>query len=140
MDGPNPRGSASSLRRGLCTGRLYCASLSKGPFSILVVASVAEFYMSQEIVIGVGWYAEDQWLMLKLVAEDRDALDDTYEQWEAGVTKALAELRNQPGVEAVKVHVEVAGLQRWCREQGRPLDGPARALYVTEQVRKMSSE
>jgi hypothetical protein len=31
------------------------------------------------MIIGVGWYSADQWAMLKLAADDPEALDPTYE-------------------------------------------------------------
>ena len=94
--------------------------------------------MTPEILIGVGWYSEDQWTMLKLVADDRDSLDTNYEQWEAGVQEALEQLRKQPGVKTVEVPVDVEALRQWCRERGKPLDRSSRAEYAAEIVKSMS--
>ena len=33
------------------------------------------------VVAGVGWYKAEQWSLLKLLAVDRQELEDTYEQW-----------------------------------------------------------
>jgi len=54
--------------------------------------------MTPKVLIGVGWYSKDQWTMLKLLADDRDSLDASYEQWEAGVQETLEQLQRQPGV------------------------------------------
>ena len=94
--------------------------------------------MTPEILIGVGWYSEDQWTMLKLVADDRDSLDTSYEQWEAGVLEALEQLRRQPGVEAIKIPVDVVALRQWCRERAKPLDRSSRAEYAVEIAKSMS--
>src|SRR5687767_2520008 len=91
--------------------------------------------MPQTMIIGVGWYSEDQWTMLKLTADDPEALDTTYDQWRAGVERTLQQLKNQSEVRAVKVPVDVQTLQQWCRDQGSRLDGAARAKFIAEQVR-----
>ena len=52
--------------------------------------------MPRTMIIGVGWYSADQWSMLKLVADDPEALDPTYEQWCAGAEKTFQQLKSQP--------------------------------------------
>ena len=73
--------------------------------------------------------------MLKLMADDPEALDVTYDQWRAGAERTLQQLKNQSGVRAVKVPVDVQMLQQWCRDQGNRLDGAARAKFIAEQVK-----
>ena len=92
------------------------------------------------MIIGVGWYSPDEWSKLKLVAEDSESLDSNYEEWLAGAEKTLQELRRQPGIRPVKVSVDVQQLQQWCRDHGKRLDGKARAQFIVEKVRAMSSE
>ena len=77
--------------------------------------------------------------MLKLVADDRQELDSSYEAWLAGAERSLQELVHQPGVRAVKVPVDVQILHQWCRERGYRLDGKARAEFITETLKSMSS-
>jgi hypothetical protein len=45
------------------------------------------------------------------------------------------ELREQ-GIDCERVSVSVAELVAWCREQDRPVDGPARADFVAHQVQQ----
>jgi hypothetical protein len=92
------------------------------------------------MIIGVGWYSPDEWSKLKLIADDSEALDSNYEEWRAGVERTLQELRSQAGVRAVKVSVDVQALQQWCRDHGKRLDGNARAQFIAEKVRAMSSD
>jgi hypothetical protein len=94
--------------------------------------------MTASVLVGVGWYSEEQWTMLKLLADDPGSLDETYKKWEAGAQKALGELRKQPGIEAIKFPVDVEALRRWCRERGKPLDGASRAEYIAEGVQRMA--
>jgi hypothetical protein len=91
--------------------------------------------MEQTILIGVGWYSEDEWTMLKLVADDKEALDETFDKWRTGAEGAFQQLRSEPGICAVKVPVNIQSLQEWCRNQGIRLDGKARAHFISEQAR-----
>lgn len=34
-----------------------------------------------ELTVGIAWYTPDQWERVKLLADDADALDDTYNDW-----------------------------------------------------------
>ena len=88
-----------------------------------------------DMIIGVGWYSEDQWTMLKLTADDPEALDATYDQWRIGAERTLQQLKSQAGVRAVKVSIDVEMLRQWCRDQGNRLDGSARARFIAEQVK-----
>src|SRR5215216_5460178 len=91
--------------------------------------------MPQTMIIGVGWYSEDQWAMLKLTADDPETFDTTYDKWRMGAERTLQQLKSQAGVCAVKVSIDVQMLRRWCRDQGSRLDGAARAKFIAEQVR-----
>lgn len=92
------------------------------------------------MLVGVGWYTEEQWTMLKLLADDTNSLDATYAEWEAGAQKALEQLGKTPGLEAIKVSVDVDALRQWCRERGKPLNGASRSEYIAEMVRRMGKD
>lgn len=74
--------------------------------------------------------------MLKLLAADPESLDATYRDWEAQAKRTFEQLQKDPGIEPVKVLVDVEALRQWCRERGKPVDGAARAEYVGEIVQK----
>ena len=88
-------------------------------------------------IIGVGWYSEDEWTMLKLLADDREALNPTYEQWRVGAEQKFLELKKTSGLRAVKVPVDVEVLRQWCRDHGCRLDAQARARFLAEAVKKI---
>jgi len=94
--------------------------------------------MPKTMIIGVGWYSADQWAMLRLAADDPEALDPTYERWCAGIEKTLQQLKSQSGVRAVKVPVDVQVLRQWCRDHGKRVDGNARAQFIAEAVKTMT--
>ena len=59
-------------------------------------------------------------------------MHETFEEWLVGATKLLNELQ-QKGIVAYKVDVDVGRLLESCQSQQRPLDGAARATYVTSR-------
>jgi len=85
------------------------------------------------MIVGIAWYRADQYTLLRALAVDTDSMADTYEQWLAGVTKTMEELR-QRGILARRVDVDVKDLAAWCEQRGRPLDGAARSIYAAEKV------
>jgi hypothetical protein len=79
--------------------------------------------------IAVAWYDPVQYERLREVASDPENLDDSFDDWHRGATRVLAELESK-GTRVEKVPVDIEALVRWCREQARPVDGPARAEYA----------
>jgi hypothetical protein len=87
-----------------------------------------------KIIAGIAWFRRDQWSLLRSLAADPDKLEQSHSEWIRHAEKAIKTLKKQ-GVSARKVDVEVNALQRWCAEQGRPLDGAARAAYAAAHLR-----
>lgn len=85
--------------------------------------------------VGIGWYAPWEWNKLRRVVADPGRLDDSYLAWRRGAKKVVRDFREQ-GLDCERVSVRVDELVAWCREQGRPVDGNARAAYVAELVRR----
>jgi hypothetical protein len=84
---------------------------------------------------GIGWYTPWEWAKLRGVVADPERLDDTYLAWRRGAKRVLRELREQ-GIDCQRISVQVDELVAWCREQGRPVDGKARAAFVAHQVQR----
>jgi hypothetical protein len=87
-----------------------------------------------QLVTGVAWNKADQWPALYEASVDRDALEDTHEEWLKQAQKTLVELGRQ-GVRTERVEIDVGELVEWCRRHGRDLDGKARAEFTTRQLR-----
>lgn len=85
-------------------------------------------------VVGIAWYRRDQWNRLRELASDADKLDESYEDWLAGAQKTLVRME-VAGVRAQRVDVDLEGLARWCRAEGRALDSAARAAFVASRLR-----
>lgn len=86
--------------------------------------------MSEEQrVFGISWYKPEQWLRLKEISEDRDKLDDTYEDWRRNANIAIQELQ-AAGVAVKRVNVNPEELLAWCNKERVPVNGKSRAEYV----------
>jgi hypothetical protein len=85
--------------------------------------------------IGVAWYDEAEWQMLRDLAADPEALEESYAEWRAAFGEGVLKLA-AAGLVTERVDVAVAELKAWCDEHKRPLDGAARAEYASELVRR----
>ena len=84
-------------------------------------------------VLGVAWYTREQYERLLELANDRDNLEDTFEEWQATAEKMMVQL-SRPGVLPRKVHIDVDELVSWCKSNNRPVDGAARTVFVADKV------
>ena len=82
-------------------------------------------------VLRLAWYDEEQWQLLCALVPDRNALDDTYEQWQQSARQAVREIESS-GRTVERVSINVLAMSEWCRERKVPLTGPARAEYVAQ--------
>ena len=87
------------------------------------------------LVVGLAWFDRKQWQRLTEAAEDRNELDDTYEQWQQSALDAVQMIERQ-GQKVERVHVEVESLVSSCKEKWLPVNGKSRAEYVTQLMRR----
>jgi len=87
------------------------------------------------VAVGLAWFDRKQWQRLTEAVEDRNELDETYEQWQLSALDAVRTIERQ-GQKVEKVHVEVESLVSWCKEKGLPVNGKARAEYVTQLMQR----
>jgi hypothetical protein len=85
--------------------------------------------------VGIAWYTEAEWHQLRQIATDPDKLEPTYGEWLRTAEAALQRLA-AAGVVPERIDVSVAALQAWCRQQGRGVDGSARADFASELLRR----
>ncbi len=71
------------------------------------------------MILGIAWYRENQWELLKSTASDPEAIEDTYEEWVQKATKAIKRMK-KPGVELLKVDFDVIQFNEWCRANPFP--------------------
>ncbi|EKD34400.1 MAG: hypothetical protein ACD_75C02357G0002 [uncultured bacterium] len=90
------------------------------------------------VVLGVGWYQENQWALLLEHAEDKEALSPTYAGWLKNAyenTKTLEE----SGVRYQKISIDVDDLINWCKENKVPLNGQSRSSYIAKKQKRKTA-
>ena len=98
-----------------------------------------KYPIAPEAQLGLAWYTRAGWERLRELAADRDALDDSFEDWERGALAAIGELK-AAGREVRKVPIDVEALAVWRAHHGRQLDGAARAAYVTHLLQTATGD
>lgn len=88
------------------------------------------FRVASDAQLGLAWYTREAWERLRELADDREALDETFEDWERGALAVIRELESI-GRQIRKVPIGIDALVSWCRERQRRIDSAARAGYVT---------
>jgi hypothetical protein len=87
------------------------------------------------VVMAVATYTREQWNRLVEVADDRDELESSWEEWKAGHEETIALLRGQ-GFEPIEIPVDVDALQEFCRQRGLRNDSGGRAEYAAYQAQR----
>jgi hypothetical protein len=87
------------------------------------------------VPMGVAWYSRKQWDRLLEIAEDRNNIEDTYEEWEANAEVGFRRL-SRPGFVPQKIDIDVEELICWCKLKKRPVDGAARSIFAAEKLRE----
>jgi hypothetical protein len=94
--------------------------------------------LSRDAQIGLAWYSREAWERLRAIADDREQLDDSFEEWERGALQAIRDLASV-GRQVRRVPIDVEAYTKWCRERGCRLDSASRAEYVTERLKTQGS-
>ena len=90
-------------------------------------------------VLGVGWYRPEQWTLLLSVSVDRDELESTHAEWLSSAESSLKTIR-EAGYNPVKIDIDVEEMIAWCKKNGVPVDGNARAHFIVDKTRQRAQE
>lgn len=85
-------------------------------------------------ILACAWYWPEQWKQLIMVSEDREDLENTYEEWHEQAEKTCIELIKN-GCAPYKIDVDISKLVEWCKKEGIPINGEARAFYAAQQFK-----
>ncbi len=91
---------------------------------------------SEQKLIGVAWFCEEEWLKLREVVDDKTKMEDSYDAWRAGAEQLMVDLLLR-GVQAEPVNIRVEELVDWCQENERPVNANAASDYVTERTQSI---
>jgi len=85
--------------------------------------------------VAFAWYTPETWAQLRGIADDPEALDDSYEAWLASAEEALRSLQAR-GVPAERFPIDVTAAAAWAKKEGQAFNSAARAAYVAGLGRK----
>ncbi|HDL01581.1 MAG TPA: hypothetical protein ENH23_05045 [candidate division Zixibacteria bacterium] len=88
----------------------------------------------KQIKLGVAWFREDQWELLKTTAADSETIEDTYQKWLTGAVKRMEELIKE-GYETVKIDFDVDKFNDWCQNNEKVPNGESRSEYTAQLLR-----
>lgn len=82
---------------------------------------------------GICWFEKEQWERLKEVAEDRDRLEDTWEEWHARSLDMIETFATR-NIFIEKVSVDLDELINWCNSKEKGVNSATRAEFVTQKM------
>ncbi len=85
------------------------------------------------IPVGIGYYKKEQWEILKSLVTDLETIEDTYEEWLQLLKESVTKLEKE-GIAVIPIDVDALELNSWCIKRGIPLDGQARAEYISDKT------
>ena len=85
----------------------------------------------RSVQVGVTWYAEDQWHLVKTAATDAERFEATYAEWVAMAEDAMKDML-AVGVVVERVPVIAAELLAWCLAHGKENNAAARSEFVSQ--------
>ena len=89
--------------------------------------------------LAVGWYKPEDWDRLRDISEDRDELEDAFDEWESSALKAFHEIEST-GHKPEKVMIDPGHLLRWCNLKGVVVNGSSRAEFAAWLMNRDQSE
>lgn len=89
----------------------------------------------QPMRIGVTWYTEQEWRLVRDAASDAERLEASYAEWVAMAEEATKDML-AAGIVAERVFINASELLAWCLAHGKQNDAAARSEYVSQCLMK----
>lgn len=86
--------------------------------------------------VAICFYTPDSWTELKRVADDKKQLNDSYEEWLVGFTKAMTNLKEE-GLDPYVLRVDMADLAKWCKARKLKNNSANRAIYASQKASEL---
>ncbi len=84
----------------------------------------------RQVVVGVTWYTEDEWHLVKGAADDPERFEQTYADWLAMAEESSKSML-AAGIVARPITIVASELLAWCLAHGKPNNATSRAEYVS---------
>jgi len=89
--------------------------------------------------IGIGEYRKEDYQEIYRLSEDKDNMEETWEDWKANKDKAVKNLQNL-GLITIDIIVIPKELVNYCREKGLNINGKSRAQFITYKTMKLDGQ
>ncbi|MBL7131238.1 MAG: hypothetical protein ISS45_07555 [Candidatus Omnitrophica bacterium] len=93
----------------------------------------------EKIVVGIGYYRRQDWERFLASADDREKLEDTYDEWLVSFRNAVKNMRTA-GTEPKKVLFTIDELLDYCKKKRLKNNAKARSEFFSELTRQGKTE
>ncbi|MDI1310416.1 MAG: hypothetical protein PSV17_13435 [Methylotenera sp.] len=88
---------------------------------------------TQSMIIGVTWYTDETWLIVKAAASDPECFEESFSAWEAMAVTARRDLQRS-GARTLEFHITPQELFDWCEQNKKVNNAESRAEFVSEML------
>jgi len=85
------------------------------------------------VKVGVTWYTEDQWRLIRAASTDAERFEETYAEWVAMLEETTKNML-AAGIVTERIPVIASELLAWCLAHGKENNAAARSQFVSEQL------
>ena len=82
------------------------------------------------VKVGVTWYTEDEWQLVRAAATDAERFEGTYAEWVAMAEESTKNML-AAGIVTERVPITASELLAWCIAHGKQNNASARAQFVS---------
>ena len=82
------------------------------------------------VKVGVTWYTEDEWHLVRTAATDAERFEETYAEWVAMAEESTKNML-AAGIVTERVPITASELLAWCIAHGKQNNASARAQFVS---------
>ncbi|MFQ5815820.1 MAG: hypothetical protein ACE5G7_04925 [Candidatus Hydrothermarchaeaceae archaeon] len=95
--------------------------------------------INEDMAIAIASYKKHQWRELLRTADDREELEESYDEWLEGARR-MEQLLRSMGKRVEWIEVDVPEFLRWCKERGMGNTASVRSFYAAELLRQKDQE
>jgi hypothetical protein len=93
---------------------------------------------SKSMLIGLTWYTEETWALVKATATDPECFEESFPKWKAMAISSRREFLRS-GVTAVECQIDPQEFFAWCTLNNRENNSTSRAEFVSEKLSAIHS-
>lgn len=87
----------------------------------------------------ISEYRKEDYQEIYRLSEDRDNMDDNWEDWKANKKKAIKNFKKM-GLNPIDIIVKPKELVVFCRENGLSINGNSRSQFVSYKAMKLNEK